>query len=324
MNHRFLRYASALLLSLVPISRSDSQRSTTRAPTSDPRIQRLEILADVWGKLGLYHAAIVTTNLDWDSVLVATIPLVEHASTNAEFVAALNRGLFAPLHDPLSYARTSEEADLLDLVDPPDFSKRLLRRGVGYVAVSNSFLQYKSDFLRSFVDSVHALGADTLVVDLRWWAKKVAFDADWLGIWLAQPTLQGSPLARVHYGLTTPESWQFRERQLLGHPKDIPSLRERYRESGVDSIPVLDVPTVFLVNLESLQYLEGTLDALQAKPNVAVVLEPSGRMAENWDILNYPGGVRVRIHGETILSRTGAVGFRPDSLVAAVGDASLR
>lgn len=323
MKHRFLGYASALVLCASPMSRSESQHPTARAPTPDRRIQRLEILADVWGKLGLYHPSVVTKNLDWDSVLVATIPLVERASTREELVAALNRGLFAPLQDPLSYARTSEQADLVALVDPPGFSKRVLRRGVGYVAVTNSYLPYESGFLRAFVDSVRALGADTLIVDLRWWSKVVAGGGEWLGIWLPQPTLLGSRLTRVHYGFTTPENWQFSERRLFGHPKDIPSLRGQYSESGVDSIPVLNVPTVFLVNLESMRGLEAKLDALQAKPNVAVVLETSGRMDEGWDIQNYPSGVRVRIHGETLLSRTGAVGSRADSVVASADNERL-
>ena len=43
------------------------------------RIERLETLADVWGKLWLFHPNVVTSDVDWESILVRTIPKVERA-----------------------------------------------------------------------------------------------------------------------------------------------------------------------------------------------------------------------------------------------------
>ena len=45
----------------------------------DGRIRRLEILADLWGKIWLFHPNTVTTDIDWDQALYESIAAVEGA-----------------------------------------------------------------------------------------------------------------------------------------------------------------------------------------------------------------------------------------------------
>ena len=51
------------------------------------RALRLEMLADIWGKVYLFHPRVVTSQVDWARVLVEAIPRVEKAANTDELVA---------------------------------------------------------------------------------------------------------------------------------------------------------------------------------------------------------------------------------------------
>src|SRR5437899_8081372 len=78
------------------------------AATEAQRIERLEMLADMWGKLYLFHPRVVSGGLDWNRVLVETIPRVEKAAGADELAGVLNESLFKPLDDPFAFAQTRE------------------------------------------------------------------------------------------------------------------------------------------------------------------------------------------------------------------------
>src|SRR5689334_23170715 len=63
------------------------------------RISRVEVLASVWSKAYLYHPRIATGAIDYNDILLKTIPLVEKTTSDAEFVRVLNEQLLAPLQD---------------------------------------------------------------------------------------------------------------------------------------------------------------------------------------------------------------------------------
>ena len=85
------------------------------------RLKRLEALADLWGKVYLFHPAIVSPSplrpspngrgeqgegagLDWNQALVRAIPRVEAARTSDELAKVLNEELLQPLGDLLTFA----------------------------------------------------------------------------------------------------------------------------------------------------------------------------------------------------------------------------
>src|ERR1043166_7461510 len=51
---------------------------------------RLYKLCKVWGFLKYYHSEVSNCRRNWDSVLLATVPLVKNAADDAAFDAALN------------------------------------------------------------------------------------------------------------------------------------------------------------------------------------------------------------------------------------------
>lgn len=82
----------------------NSGRISAERGTLNDRLQRLQTLADIWGKVWLFHPAIVTEDIDWNQVLVKAIPEVEAAKTSDELAARINERLLKPLNDPIGDA----------------------------------------------------------------------------------------------------------------------------------------------------------------------------------------------------------------------------
>lgn len=197
----------ALSLIVVPaLAPSLAAQPADPAP-DDNRISRLEILADLWGKLWLFHPAIVTTDIDWDRVLIDTIPKVEGARSTDELVAVLNESLLAQLDDPLSIVFRSDTA--APTTSAPRLSAKRLSRDVGYVNASNPDEYWQSDFSKRFKDAVNELGGvSKLVVDLRF-SSVTQTPVEWTGQallvnllnWFVDEEVEtASRLVRVHEG----------------------------------------------------------------------------------------------------------------------------
>ena len=57
--------------------------------------QKLYYTCKVWGFVKYYHSNVSTCHVNWDSVLLHTLPLVENATTNNQFNDALDTMLLA-------------------------------------------------------------------------------------------------------------------------------------------------------------------------------------------------------------------------------------
>jgi hypothetical protein len=86
--------------------------SPTRGWATSTQTQRLTTLARVWGFLKYHHPGIARPHLDWDSVLIARVPLVEAAHTPHAFEQQLTQLL--TLLGPLPVTVNALPASLLD------------------------------------------------------------------------------------------------------------------------------------------------------------------------------------------------------------------
>ena len=275
------------------------------------RLQRLETLADVWAKLELHHPLLqARADLDWDSAFVRAVRRVEAARSTEEFVRALNEELFAPLGDPLSYARTQAQADRVAPASVPgEGLVRPLARGTAYLdlrfgpgdttRLDVGLIGRVRDGLREH-ETRHGAPA-LLVVDLRLQRKEELALEPLLGLWASRPLPTGRRVSRLHRGHYTPTRWQVDP----GRPL----------EPMAPADSAIRTPTVFVVNLASFAALERPLDALQQQSNVAVVLETTGPLTESWDVHTYPEGVRVRLQSPMLVSTDGALGARADTVL---------
>src|SRR5262245_27499877 len=88
------------------------------------RLARLEMLADIWGKLYISHPNVASgTAGNFDTALIIAIPAVEQAQNTEELVSALNEVLFQLLRDPMTMARRMRP---VQIAAPRPFSARMI------------------------------------------------------------------------------------------------------------------------------------------------------------------------------------------------------
>src|ERR1035437_1443752 len=80
--------------------------------------QKLYYSCKVWGFVKYYHSRVSVCQVNWDSVLLHTLPLIKNAVTNNEFNDALDTMLLAA--GPMEIA-TTPSADTL----PPELKRNL-------------------------------------------------------------------------------------------------------------------------------------------------------------------------------------------------------
>lgn len=276
-------------------------------PAEQNRIQRLQLLGELWATLAFHHPFLAHEPIDWDQALTEAIGPVELARSSEEVVDAFNRVLFSRLGDPLSYARTRRQADFLPESYPRSFDARLLGPGVGYLSAPDPAQYLNEGFAEIVRAAVERLGpVDLLVVDLRWRAKQIPrFSSEWLGLWVDSTTMTGPAVSVLRFGPGQSAGWRTEAPAIL-------------QNLGVS----INTPTVFLTNLTSYPALEPQLDALQLRSDVAVVLEAAGPLPESWAVLTLDGDVRVRIQSPMLISKAGTLGSRPDLVSDSVVDLS--
>ena len=304
------------------------------------RLKRLEALADLWGKIYLFHPAIVSGRvqspfsatesgdspvIDLNQALVRAIPRVEAAETPEDLAKAVNEELLQPLEDPLTFASVRRGPGVQDSRiqgTESGFNARRLTESIGYVRVPPPSSRGPG-FLNDFQAAVETLGnVEKLVVDLRW---PVA-----LGYRMIDPVLQFfvrtrllmSPvMKRVHVGWNEDNSqsayqqkWEVSAGARL-HPIQEAEWFVTALSPGTDftQLKTIATPTVFLVNRPFATRYYKVLDALQSQPGIAVVFEPSGPpVAEPPFRLEYPEGLAVQLNTELLVGHDGNGGFRPD------------
>src|SRR5215472_6087069 len=242
------------------------------AATEGERIERLQMLADLWGKLYLFHPHVVTTDVDWNRVLLETIPRVEKAANTDELIAVLNELLFRPLDDPLLIAQKHEE----HAPDPPrrELTARKLSTTVGYLDASDP-RQYGDDPMGRVEALVKGLGAvQMLIVDLRF-PGPMGGAFDWLRLFLDGQQATGASVSRQHNGWNEYNSPTDAYRQLWNV---IPGSPVKPLENG----RALRAPVDFVVNQTSYGRVADIIDSLQSTGRAAVILERRGRFPSGW------------------------------------------
>jgi len=291
----------------------------------DIRLNRLETLADLWGKVYLFHPAIVTSNIDWNQALIRTIPRVEAAETPDDMAQAINEELLRPLGDPLTFCTVSGESGAGSRERSPEFEARRLTDAIGFIRVPAPALR-APDFVAGFQAAVESLGdVERFVVDLRWPAAPGVRASDpILGFFIRAGLSTGPVMNRVHEGWSEDnglgayrQKWEVIAGARL-RPIQEPDWYLAALCPGTDfaQLKTITRPTVFLVNRASAVTYYKALDVLQSQPGFAVVLETSGLPDESLQLkLRYDVGVSVQLNTERLAGHDGSAGFCPDLVV---------
>ena len=269
------------------------------AAPEQQRLARLEMVADLWGRLYLFHPRIVSMNLDWDTVLVEAIPKIENAATSDDLIDALNRSLFAPLDDPLT--RAGRRAPVSSKATARPISARRLSLNVGYLDASDPS-GYGEDPASRTEQLIRELGpVEALVVDLRFSSSTLA-NLDWLRLFLDTAETTGGRVARQHDGWREDNSpYTYRQRWIVDPG---PTL-----QPFGGGRPVR-IPAAFVVNRASYETAASVLDLLQSREKAVVVFEDRGSVMPFAE--QYPEDVDVRLNTAALLSKSGNLGVWPD------------
>ena len=322
-------------------------RPTAPRPPDNPiesrRLERLQTLADLWGKIYLSHPYVATTSVDWDRVLTDAIPKVERAGEVEEFVRVLNDALLRPLGDPLALVHqtvtaSAEQSAASGASSSDSLGVLRLAGSLGYVNAGDPGLYSSPGYVLRIDSAVRALGpVQTLVVDLRWRLREEAeFDPvpAWLGLWARTPLPVSGGISRIQEGWFGTagggEGWGEQWRVARARVLEPANWRGARNERGGQRSTVADdtsltvrAPTVFLVNNTSYGFLAAVLDALQSQPNVAVLWEQTGSFVEESRLL-YPEGLEARLNTTMVRSYSGSLGAAADYIaIAAVSEARL-
>ena len=308
------------------------------------RLKRLEALADLWGRIYLFHPAIVTGDVDWSQALIRAIPRVEAAETAEDLAKAIDEELLRPLGDLLTFAEVRRDRGIersRDRVAESELEARKLTESVGYVRVPPPQWR-RPGFLGGFQAAVEALGpVEKLVVDLRWPAAPGYRISDPIlrffvrgepvtGSGESGVVLQTGPVMnRVHEGWSEDNGLgAYRQKWEVIAGAALPPIHEpdwylTALSPGTDfaQLKTVITPTVFLVNRPSATSQHKVLDALQSQPGIAVVFEPSGaaeptlRLAGRELGMGNGEDVDVQLNTERLVAHDGNAGFRPDFVV---------
>ena len=308
------RTRSVLLVLLTTIG-----LSAAPGPQLD-RLSRLEILADLWSKVYLFHPRIATGEVDYNEVLLNAIPRVEQTTSDADFVRVLNEHVLAPLRDVQTSAQlaTAERCGPRPSGPPPELRTLKLAPGVGLVRVRDP--RPEADRITPFLDRFHSAVDDLgpiekLVVDLRYEVdvELETWTTYWLGLFTDKPLEQAHYLQREHEGLNE-----------FNSPNN--AYRQRWRVDGGDVLarafwngvirePIL-MPVLFVVNNASYPRYARTLDTLQRAGRAAVLWEDSG-CSVGPDVERFAGDIRMFLNARHLLAGDGLDGARPNHISAA-------
>jgi C-terminal processing protease CtpA/Prc len=302
---------TAALLALVHVP---SVINAQQTPSDRIRFDRLAALGRLWASVKYFHPALARQRIDWDSALVAAIPLVDGASDRGTFAAVVDR-MLAALRDPATHL-AALELPVKVSKSVPDPRGHRLADGTWVIDIHNydDLGDYPSvvDRMTAIADSVRT--ARAVIVDLR--TKSTGSD----------PTVMGM------------FSFAGLDRALVSRAVEAPVLRGRYyagfepitgRSSGgyfsgdyTVRAPVIQPgdsvvakAVVFIVSEASL--LPPVALALQDAGLGRIVMEGPASEAPAIETLQLGigEGLHALVRMTDLVHADGRVGFVPDTLV---------
>lgn len=292
------------LLTVHCYSKSFSGRDSLQK--ENERIQRLQTLADLWGKLYLFHPNIIRADkpIDWHAAVEKVIPAVESARIPDEFVSMLNTHFFKILNAPDAFAFklpdsiTSEEwwkKYNFSLLDSGEFVRRRilphtnLTPTMVYIDAAHATLRGNPvDTLaaRYLYDALQTKkNNDTLIIDLRIQDERYDIYAQLFTLRCFTPMFTlGSSISRAHQGWNENmksmtwqgQKWivnpmQTKTRALWG-TKVVSEFEHRKFQARSSTV-------IFLVNKATLAFLRDYCAIAKGNANVTMILDTTDNAA---------------------------------------------
>lgn len=132
--------------------------------------QNLAELCKVWGMIKYFHPALLSNQINWDSALVETIPLMEVAGDRQEYITALNY-LLSKLNDPSTRIIDMKSEKKNEINNKEDWLPKFewLSDSVALISITNleNFFGF-TEGVKVFQDSLPKyINASAMIIDVR-------------------------------------------------------------------------------------------------------------------------------------------------------------
>lgn len=270
-------------------------------------IDKLRMLADIWGEVYLFHPSIVRTDkkISWEQELVAFLPSIKRKITEDEFAQIVNQKLLSVLDD--RFTRVQKEKEIPNFHYTP-----LSSRKFDYIQLNDSILSDIENLISMDCLITDHDSQKPLLVDVRI-SQKLNIDPHtntffdyFVSLFLTDPLILSQQVSREHFGWDEwndspyyEQRWKIRtpNRQLADNTLLKPL--KAYTEELLPHLPYHDFanytpikrPLYFITNNSFLSYYGNLLDNLVThKTDVHVLNENSGFIftSLNSGLINYP------------------------------------
>jgi len=285
------------------------------AETDSLTVARLAMLGRVWGTAKFFHPALAYRDVDWDTALLETLPLVEAAASERDLAAAYDH-LLSFLDDPHSRTWTQEDADASDAppvvpAEPP----AVVPAGGGFVrVVATDWAALLGDDAATLTNLLNECrDARGIVLDLRnrSGSRAARFGArvqEALPMLLNVDVPLPAVRTRMHTGYP-PQSG----RSSGGYQAGV---FQREHDSLFGTAESPPPPIVALVS-EHSRGVTDVLGALQCA-GLAVVIQEGREAPQSLDPFHWidvSDSIRVMLRTQERVNPDGTIGFHPDLVV---------
>ena len=288
------------------------------AANDDTRIARLTGLAKVWGTVKYFHPFLAYRDIDWDKVLVETIPKVNAAKSAQDYQAALNQ-MLAVLNDKSTRAEIDTETKPAGPSPAADTTK-LVRMENGVLIIDSTQIAkaVTNDItaLNKLVTQINQSlpNATSVIFDARGTTKATDFEAYHFDNFMRQ-TLAGMLDGTVVLGAT-------RYRMHNGYATQVGGGANFYYSGLINSAPqtiagrskTKTPPIVFIINQNSPSFAD-ILSGMQAAGRAVVIQEGEQQPTSNTFTIDLPENVKVRMRTVELVSPDGSIELQPDVTV---------
>ncbi len=263
--------------------------------------QRVQTIADIWGKLLLFHPRMTEKEFPRHDLFFRILAETKEELSSLQWLENLNKYLLAPFEDPFTFAQASLPTN--EKIKKVPLEATQLNEKTGYIAV-HPYHGKKSSFLTDFAHCLTQLEKITeLIIDLRWDSPLVPPPVlSSLFSFFTRDELYLNISYRSHYGWSEDSKDSiYRQRweshcQLQIPPLD--SLHYKLKRSYTlpEAFSLVDKSITVLVNNASILPLQKSLAAIQALDNINVVWEQRGSFGiPPSEKFIYPEGIEVHI-----------------------------
>lgn len=270
-------------------------------------INKLKIIADIWGEVYLFHPSVMRTDKEvrWEQELISFLPSIKREITEDEFIQTVNNKLLSILDDRFTRIQKIEG-------EIPYYNTIQNNKEFDYIRFNESQLSNIGSLITIDSSITDQNSQKPLVIDIRI-NKKLNTDYHtntffdyFISMFLSEPLMLSQQISREHFGWDEWNDWWFYEQRWKINEQDrqlsdcnqlkpftsyTEELYQYLPEFNFTDFITIKRPLYLITNNSFLSYYENLISNLVVqKSNIHVLNEDSGTIFTplNSGLKSYP------------------------------------